>query len=114
MEEVVSVLDRDTTLTGRTNMWADLLKEAINPILGAGYQSFWLGPGAERIWAKYYFHPTQAHNGYLEVYLNRWSSRPLLRCGNDNLDGEASKTKGASQRCLWNFSLFFSCSIYCL
>ena len=70
MEEVVSVLDRDTTLTGRTNMWADLLKEAINPILGAGYQSFWLGPGAERIWAKYYFHPTQAHNGYLEVYLN--------------------------------------------
>lgn len=69
-DTVAGILGRDATLTGRTDMWADLLKEPINPILGTGYHSFWLGPGAERMWEKYYFHPTQAHNGYLEAYLN--------------------------------------------
>lgn len=70
LELVVHAAGRDMTFTGRTDIWADLLKEPINPIVGTGYQSFWLGPGAERMWEKYYFHPTQAHNGYLETYLN--------------------------------------------
>jgi exopolysaccharide production protein ExoQ len=70
MDWFVGLLGRDKTLTGRTDMWFDLLSEPINPILGAGFKSFWLGPGAERMWAKYYFHPVQAHNGYLETYLN--------------------------------------------
>jgi O-antigen ligase len=69
-ESVLGFLGEDSTLTGRTDMWVDLLKEPINPLLGAGYQSFWLGPGAARMWAKYYFHPNQAHNAYLEAYLN--------------------------------------------
>jgi exopolysaccharide production protein ExoQ len=69
-DSVVGIFGRDTTLTGRTDMWNDLLKEPVNPIIGTGYQSFWLGPGAERMWERYYFHPTQAHNGYLETYLN--------------------------------------------
>ena len=69
-DSVVGIFGRDTTLTGRTDMWNDLLKEPVNPIIGTGYQSFWLGPGAERMWERYYFRPTQAHNGYLETYLN--------------------------------------------
>jgi O-antigen ligase len=40
-----------------------------NPFIGTGFESFWLGSRANRMWAMYYFHPTQAHNGYLEVYL---------------------------------------------
>ena len=70
LETFVQIVGRDTTLTGRTDLWEDVLKEPINPVLGTGYQSFWLGPRAERIWDKYYFHPNQAHNGYLETYLN--------------------------------------------
>jgi len=69
-QSVVGILDRDVTLTGRTDLWADLLNEPINPLLGKGYQSFWLGPRAEYFWEKYSFHPNQAHNGYLETYLN--------------------------------------------
>jgi O-antigen ligase len=69
-DAVFGIVGREATLTGRTDMWADLLKEPINRVLGKGYHSFWLGPGAERMWEKYYFHPTQAHNGYLETYLN--------------------------------------------
>ena len=64
------MLGRDTTLTGRTDLWAEFLSEPINPLLGTGYQSFWLGPRAEHYWEKYYWHPNQAHNGYLETYLN--------------------------------------------
>ena len=70
LESILGILGRNVTLTGRTDLWADLLREPINPILGTGYQSFWLGPGAVHIWEKYSFHPNQAHNGYLETYLN--------------------------------------------
>ena len=61
---------RDRTFTGRTDLWLDLLREPINPLVGTGYQSFWLGSRADYLWDKYLFHPIQAHNGYLETYLN--------------------------------------------
>jgi len=67
---LVGVLGEDVTFTGRTDLWADLLSQRINPLMGTGYQSFWLGERAEVMWEKYYFHPNQAHNGYIETYLN--------------------------------------------
>jgi O-antigen ligase len=42
----------------------------VNTWIGAGFESFWLGERLSRLAALYYFKPTQAHNGYLEVYLN--------------------------------------------
>jgi O-antigen ligase len=41
-----------------------------NPLLGTGYDSFWLGKRLEKIWSIYWWHPVQAHNGYIEVFLN--------------------------------------------
>ena len=38
--------------------------------LGTGFESFWLGPRLDKIWSVYRWRPTQAHNGYLEIYLN--------------------------------------------
>jgi exopolysaccharide production protein ExoQ len=69
-QALLGMLGEDTTLTGRTDLWAELLREPINPVLGTGYQSFWGGPMAKHYWDKYYFHPTSAHNGYLETYLD--------------------------------------------
>jgi len=69
-ETFVQVLGEDVTLTGRTELWGELMMEPINPLLGTGYQSFWLGPRAEVYWEKWIFHPNQAHNGYIETYLN--------------------------------------------
>jgi O-antigen ligase len=69
-EGLVAFLGKDMTLTGRTDIWAALLSEPINPLLGTGYQSFWLGPRAEHYWQRWIFHPNQAHNGYLETYIN--------------------------------------------
>jgi O-antigen ligase len=63
-------LGRDETLTGRTDLWRELVKVDINPFIGTGYESFWLGDRAAKLWQKYSFHPNQSHNGYLETYLN--------------------------------------------
>jgi O-antigen ligase len=40
-----------------------------NPVLGAGYECFWLGPRLLRVWQQF-GGLNEAHNGYLEVYLN--------------------------------------------
>ena len=68
--DIVSLIGRDVTLTGRTELWGYLLEENINPLLGTGFESFWLGPRIEDIWNLYWWHPNQAHNGFLETYLN--------------------------------------------
>jgi O-antigen ligase len=67
---MVQLLGRDLTLTDRTELWPVLLKLQPNPILGAGFESFWLGARVEELFARYVWHPTEAHNGYLEIYLN--------------------------------------------
>ena len=67
--QLLGLLGRDATLTTRVPMWHYLAGLVENPVLGAGYDSFWLGDRLRAIWRhSYVFH--QAHNGYLEVYLN--------------------------------------------
>lgn len=69
-DSVVHLLGRNPDLTGRTDIWNDVLKVPFNPVVGTGFESFWLGSRAEYFWNRYYFHPNQAHNGYIETYLN--------------------------------------------
>jgi O-antigen ligase len=66
----IEFLGRDPTLTDRTEVWNDALSLVDDPILGAGFESFWLGDRLEALWAKWWWQPTQAHNGYIETYLN--------------------------------------------
>jgi O-antigen ligase len=68
---VLEASGRDATLTGRTGLWETLLQEPTDPLIGVGYASFWLGERLTRFWAMYpKSPPNEAHNGYLEVYLN--------------------------------------------
>jgi O-antigen ligase len=67
---LVEALGRDSTLTGRTDLWKLLLSVNQNPWLGAGFESFWLGDRLHRIWDMLPWRANEAHNGYLEVYLN--------------------------------------------
>jgi O-antigen ligase len=67
---VLELLGRDPTLTERTLLWAELLKWPINPILGTGFESFWLGDRRETIWELLKWEASEAHNGYLETYLS--------------------------------------------
>lgn len=66
----IGMLGKDPTLTGRTDLWKILLDSKINPFIGAGFESFWLGERREKLWDIYWWHPNEAHNGYLETYLN--------------------------------------------
>jgi O-antigen ligase len=60
---------RDATLTGRTDLWNDLLAIASrHPIIGVGYGAFWIG-NTHNLWSTHIWGPTQGHNGYLDVYL---------------------------------------------
>jgi exopolysaccharide production protein ExoQ len=67
---LISGLGRDSTLTGRTEIWEDVLAFRTNPYLGTGFESFWLGVRNELMWEKHWWRPNQAHNGYLETYLH--------------------------------------------
>ena len=76
---VLRAIGRNPTLTDRTDLWAQLLKMVRNPFLGTGFESFWLGPRLEELWRVNTWRPNQAHNGYLEVYLNLgWVGIALL------------------------------------
>lgn len=67
---VLATLGRDSTLTGRTKIWNTVLGMAGNPVLGTGFESFWLGSRLQSIWSAYWWHPNEAHNGYIEIFLN--------------------------------------------
>jgi exopolysaccharide production protein ExoQ len=69
-EQAIKLLGRNPTLTDRTEVWHDVLEVPINPILGTGFESFWLGERRARISEKWLWQPNQAHNGYIETYLN--------------------------------------------
>ena len=64
-------LGRGSNLTGRTELWAHCLQFQANPILGAGFDSFWIGERRERI-AEFYnkWIPGGSHNSYLDTYLD--------------------------------------------
>jgi O-antigen ligase len=67
---LAQALGRDPTLSDRTKIWAILLGMHTNPIIGTGYESFWLGQRLDYFWTNSGLgRLNEAHNGYLEVYL---------------------------------------------
>jgi exopolysaccharide production protein ExoQ len=76
---LLSVLGRDPTLTGRTEIWNLVLGMTGNPLLGTGFESFWLGSRLQTMWSIYWWHPNEAHNGYIEIFLDLgWVGVALL------------------------------------
>ncbi len=67
---IIASLGKDPTLTDRTKVWRSVLQVPINPIVGTGFETFWLGERRDRLWKIWWWQPVQAHNGYLETYLN--------------------------------------------
>ena len=70
---IVQDLGRNQTLTGRTAIWEAVIPLAGNPLIGTGYESFWLGKRLEKFWTVddgAFAGIQEAHNGYLELFLN--------------------------------------------
>jgi O-antigen ligase len=67
---LLRALGRDPTLTSRVGIWDIALRFAANPLVGAGYNTFWTGERVVELQAAVGGGIIQAHNGYLDVYLN--------------------------------------------
>ncbi len=67
--QLASQVGRNPTLTDRTAIWKTVLSVKTNPLIGTGYESFWLGSRLVYVW-QIVAGINEAHNGYLEVYLN--------------------------------------------
>lgn len=68
-----SIIGRDVTLSGRTNIWQFALEmAAAKPFLGYGYGVFWLGPTSpgSLFWDTTLQFELSAHNGYLQCLLD--------------------------------------------
>jgi len=70
--KIVELSGHESTIEGRGRLWEILMGTDSSPILGEGFESYWLGDRVEKIWSmpEFRWHPNQAHNGYLELYLN--------------------------------------------
>jgi exopolysaccharide production protein ExoQ len=70
---ITSLMGRDETLTGRTDLiWSKLIPIALqNPFFGVGYGAFWIKPIFE-------FTINEAHNGYLDVFIELGTAGLLL------------------------------------
>ncbi len=70
---LLKLLNRDPTLTGRTDIWKAVLQSIFkHPLLGYGYGAFWLGlkgESANVVLAVKWAIPN-AHNGFLDVWLS--------------------------------------------
>jgi exopolysaccharide production protein ExoQ len=68
---VLSLLGRDCTITGRTEIWG-LVWSAVmeRPWIGYGFGAFWLGDPGNAIRAKLDWPVTEAHNAWLEAWLS--------------------------------------------
>jgi O-antigen ligase len=76
----LEAMGRNSSLTGRTDIWAALFTVHINPLVGTGFESFWLGERLAYLWTiPIVAGITEAHDGYLEMYLNLgWIGVTLL------------------------------------
>ncbi len=76
---LLETVGRDPTLTGRTEIWHQVLDLQTNPLFGTGFESCWLGPRLQKMWSMPWWHPNEAHDGYIEVFLNLgWTGIVLL------------------------------------
>jgi exopolysaccharide production protein ExoQ len=73
---IEDILHKDVNLTDRADFWPLLLKKGMeHPWLGSGFDSFFTPQMEDEIQAELfsqslYFRPNQAHNGYIQVFLN--------------------------------------------
>ncbi|HJT71967.1 MAG TPA: O-antigen ligase family protein [Terriglobales bacterium] len=74
----LTAMGRDASLTGRTEVWKTVIPYATNVWVGAGYENFWVGERME-LFVRLLGGLNQAHNGYIEIYLNLgWVGLTLL------------------------------------
>ena len=70
--QLLAVLNRDPSFTGRFPLWGYSLEAALDrPWLGYGFSGFWNedSPAVQTIWAALDWKAPSAHNGYIDILL---------------------------------------------
>ncbi len=71
--EMLAMIGKEPTLTGRTDIWDSLIRAASEHMwLGHGYGTFWMDPLGPSYWVRFNLDwgvPT-AHNGWMETWLS--------------------------------------------
>ncbi len=67
---LLEALGRDATFTGRTEIWSHITLGTVNPLIGSGYWNFWGGPGGLAFNESLHEVIPNAHNGYIDIYLD--------------------------------------------
>jgi O-antigen ligase len=67
---MLHAIGRDTTFTGRTEIWSHITWDTVNPFIGAGYWNFWGGPGGLAFNEAIHEVIPNAHDGYVDIYLD--------------------------------------------
>lgn len=66
---VVESFGRNTTFTGRMELWTAVWQEAVKrPVFGHGFGGFWAGEFAQKVWEVHDWKPIDSHNGYIDVF----------------------------------------------
>ncbi|MGG7518401.1 O-antigen ligase family protein [Allorhizobium undicola] len=83
---ILGAFGKDTTLTGRTYLWGQGIEAIkLNPLLGTGYQAYWVQgfAEAERLWFEFYIATRTGfhfHNTYIETTVELGLTGLLLLC----------------------------------
>lgn len=67
---IVAAVGRNMTFTGRADIWQHIGLDTVNPIIGYGYYNFWGGTGGERVNLAMGETIPNAHDGYVDLYLD--------------------------------------------
>jgi O-antigen ligase len=109
----LTAIGRDASLTGRTEVWKTVLPYAKNAWVGAGYENFWIGERIQ-LFTRLLGGLNQAHNGYIEIYLNLgWVGLILL--GGIIIVGYRNIMKGlrsSPEISRLKLAFFFICLVY--
>lgn len=69
-DRILYALGRDPSLTGRTEIWQEIMEKNTSPIFGAGFRGFWETSEGQSVALTLGTNALlTAHNGYLELYL---------------------------------------------
>jgi exopolysaccharide production protein ExoQ len=70
-EKILEAMGKDTSLSGRTDIWAMVWQKVLDhPVLGHGYSAFWLGwngKDSAAIWMALQWPVPHSHNGFLDL-----------------------------------------------
>lgn len=70
LDSVFALAGKNLTLTGRTDLWSDVIFEAKKHLLiGCGYQGFWIvdSPKILELYTTYIWLPRSGHSGYIDL-----------------------------------------------